>query len=211
MINTKQYWDEKFDKKWQDKGQEQSAFFAGDGIKFIRNHVDLSGKSVVDFGCGIGVSADLFYKAGVGKFIGIDHSSVAIEKSKQMAPEYEWICGGVDDIPECDIIFMSNVLEHLENWESVVNQLIKKCENLVVLVPFEEEVRYKSPEHINFFNESSLDFVDVSLQYEIFRSKGWGLWGWNLWFHCYFKNFFKVFAGQRPRRIGHQIGFITGV
>lgn len=211
MINTKQYWDEKFDKTWQAEGLKQSTYFAIDGIEFIKKYLDLSGKTVVDFGCGIGVSAEHFYKAGVAKYIGIDHSSVAIEKSKQIAPEYDWICGGVDDIPACDIIFLSNVVEHLEDWEAIINELIEKCENVVVLVPFEEEVRYKSLEHINFFNETSLDFLDVSVKHHIFRSKGWGLWGWNLWFHCHFKNFFKPFVGQRPRRIGHQIGFITGV
>jgi len=211
MLNSKEYWDKKFQHTWRQSGISQSKTFALDGIRFIEQYLDLSGKFVVDFGCGVGVSSEYFHQAGVSKYLGVDHSSVAIDNSKHLFPDFDWLCGGVDLIPTCDIIFVSNVVEHLTDWKSVISKLNEKCKNLVVLVPYEEEVRYKSPEHVNYFNEDSLNFLKGSVKHQIYRSKGWGLWGWNLWFHCHTKNVIKVLLNQRPRRIGHQIGFITGV
>mgnify|MGYP002348541900 CR=1 FL=1 len=92
--------------------------------RLVWNHLDLNGMKILDFGSGLGVSADHFAKA---------NEVIAVEPDDEMIQHrltshvYQQLYGSLDcldEIPESsiDVVLCHNVLEYMEERESLFDQ-----------------------------------------------------------------------------------------
>jgi len=195
-INTKQYWDKRFSNgDWENKkGRKQTKGFAQSQIKYLNINKKFQG-TLCDFGCGLGDAIPIYKKHfPKAKLIGVDISSEAIKKCKIQYGKYaDFICGSYNDVPNVDIIIASNVLEHITDDKTIAKKLLEKCKQLYIIVPYKEK-KHNDPkhEHVNQYDENSFDNTFKNIAYQIYKSKGWGEDGWNLYYNVYYSTvYFK--------------------
>jgi SAM-dependent methyltransferase len=142
--------------------------------------------TLLDVGCGTGAAlgelkrfyphADLF---------GCDFENDHIEIARRMNGENaHFFRADIRDVSgRYDIIYASNIIEHLKDWQPVLNRLITFCDRLYVLVPYREELSdHKSGvpnvDHVVSFNKSSFDFLkskEISVEMKVIRTPhAWG-------------------------------------
>jgi len=105
-------------------------------------------RSVLDAGCGEGVVYRAMRKRGfAGEWTGIDVSADAIDYAKQQSPEATWLVGSVLEMPfpskNFDLVFSSQVLEHLQEPEKALRELVRCARQwLLISVPYEPLFRW---------------------------------------------------------------------
>lgn len=160
-INTKTYWDNRFTSgSWDKNGQKQTTEYAKENIKHINIPANFNG-SILDFGCALGDAIPIYRAALLNaKIYGLDISQSAISICKQ---KYEnlatFISGDYKKAPIVDVIICSHVMEHISNDKEVIEALLKKCNNLIVIVPYKESPLF--PEHVNYYEKSYYDKFSV--------------------------------------------------
>jgi SAM-dependent methyltransferase len=208
-INSKEYWDSRFETgDWEKKnGREQTLQFSRAQIQYLELNPDFEG-SILDFGCGLGDAITTYRNAFPNsKLLGMDVSSAAIAKCSERYGSFATFFQGTHlDVPECDVIICSNVLEHLQNDLEIVNHLLTRCFKLFVVVPYNE-----SPlcaEHLRKYDDQY--FQDLKpFKTKIFLSQGWSEFGFtDLLWGVYAKNFARLFSGRRLRNRRRQIMFM---
>ncbi|MGB1560687.1 MAG: class I SAM-dependent methyltransferase [Sinimarinibacterium flocculans] len=91
--------------------------------------LDLSGRTVLDAGCGIGLMSELFSVLGA-KVWGVDGSPVAIENARFRAPDGVFSTGSLVDFSlqqRFDLVYCADVLYHVvddDNWRTAVMNLL---------------------------------------------------------------------------------------
>jgi 2-polyprenyl-3-methyl-5-hydroxy-6-metoxy-1,4-benzoquinol methylase len=94
---------------------------------------------VVDIGCGIGqVSYAIADKAAHVYALDFSHANINIARKKYPHPRVHYIVGNALTYayPErCDVIIMSNVLEHIEDRVSLLKQLKTIAPKILIRVP----------------------------------------------------------------------------
>jgi hypothetical protein len=151
-INSTQYWDRRFTDDWKENnGVEQSQFFsrlAVDNLPpwFIR-YIKQEQPSFCDWGCAMGsgtkVLRDLL---SIDDINGIDFSEIAITEARSNYPGINFTTADIlkeQYLPQYDVIFSSNTLEHFNNpWD--VTEILAQFANkfIVLLVPFQEYHRH---------------------------------------------------------------------
>ena len=150
MINDKDYWNQRFSTDWNYYGgNEQTAMFARmlvDNLPCSVVTAILEGKlSMVDFGCAQGECASIMKSRFPQSHVtGVDFSKVAIDIATKKFPNcaFEVRDVTVESVP-CDVAVCSNVLEHLERPDDMMEMLFRNASRfVVVLVPFREgEIR----------------------------------------------------------------------
>jgi len=210
-INTKKYWDERFSSgDWEDKkGGLQTEGFAISQIKHLDIKKNFSG-TLLDFGCGLGDAFTVYKKAyPKGKLIGMDISEEAIKKcQKHFGNIASFISGTEIDAPDVDIIISSNVFEHLSNDVVIAKELKKRCKELYIIVPYNENLSHSvCSEHVNSYDKHSFDEVSGKIDIKIFRSKGWGESNKDLFFKVYLKNIARFLLRKKVRKKVQQIMF----
>jgi 2-polyprenyl-3-methyl-5-hydroxy-6-metoxy-1,4-benzoquinol methylase len=208
-INTRSYWDNRFvNGDWEAKsGRDQTREFAVSQIKYLDISRDFTGV-ILDFGCGLGDAFPIYKKAyPKAKLIGLDISEEAILKCNEYYGHLaDFICGTHKDVPKVDIIIASNVFEHLSDDKEIAKDLLRKCNQLNIIVPY-NEIDHNNPmhEHVNFYTEFYFDDLSNPIIYKIFISKGWGQAGIYAYYNIYFKNIVRVLLGrkklERPKQI----------
>ena len=206
-INTLDYWDRRFGTgDWEAKGGfSQTRAFAESQILHLGLPNDFSG-TLCDFGCGAG-DAFPVYRAAFpnAKLVGVDFSGEAIrlcrEKYSSIA---EFIEGDYTTVPSCNIVIVSNVLEHLDDDKLVVKNLIERCHRLFVVVPFMEKILCR--EHIRSYDEHSFSQFSV-VRIEVFPSRGWSEFGIQRFVGIPVKNILRFILGRPLRHRLLQIMF----
>ena len=90
--------------------------------------LDLSGSSVLDAGCGIGMLSELFYVLGAD-VSGVDASPVAVEEARLRCPGGRFEAGSLLEFDlgsEFDLVFCLDVLYHVVddgNWRTALSRL----------------------------------------------------------------------------------------
>jgi len=130
----------------------------GDGVHSKHRHMRYhdffvnrvgNNETVLDIGCGIGaVSFDVALKAGA-KVVAIDlsHANISIAQEKYVHQNIEYVAGDVlKALPgsKFDVVIMSNVLEHLPNRSTFLNNVTEStgARRLLLRVPlFERDWR----------------------------------------------------------------------
>ncbi|MBU3143471.1 glycosyltransferase [Clostridium sp. CF012] len=162
MLNSKKYWEERFESgSWDEfEGVKQTEFFTHVALKYLPNwlieDIDINDYRILDAGCakgeGTSILKQCFSKSDV---IGIDFSESAINDAKNNYPACDFFCYDIKDIKEkYDVVFCSNVLEHFKNPFRELDKLIDITEKyLLLLLPFQEEHLHK--EHFIRFDYNS--------------------------------------------------------
>jgi hypothetical protein len=88
----------------------------------------------------------------------------------------------------------------------IAKNLLKKCDNLYIIVPFREQKPLVS-EHVNIYAQDYFQALG-NYDYKIFTSKGWSQFGVNLYYNVYFKNIFRLIIGRSIIKRAKQIIFI---
>lgn len=115
---------------------------------FFINRIQ-EGQKVLDIGCGIGILAyDLITKKAVNvTAIDFSESNIAMANERYSHPLIEFVLGDalVHEFKNgFDVVILSNVLEHIENRDSFLKQLVEKIspEKILIRVPlFERDWR----------------------------------------------------------------------
>ena len=152
-INTKEYWETRFKTgNWNNNGQRQTREYALANIKNLNLSSDFSG-SILDFGCAQGDAIPIYIESfPKAKISGIDISESAIATCKRRFGNIaEFDSGDFSIISPKDVIIASHIMEHLTNDKNIVRDLLSKCKNLFVFVPFKENPLYH--EHVNYYDE----------------------------------------------------------
>ena len=182
-INTKNYWNSRFsensENSWKKmNGEQQTQIFAAEIAKRLKLSRNFSG-TLLDFGCALGdaipIYLSVYPKANI---VGMDFSEKAIEVCKKKYGHLAtFICGDINDVPFVDVIIASNVLEHLSDDKFIAKELLKKCSDLFIAVPFDEKLndtnggwRLADNEHINTYDKMS--FNELNAKNEVFLCRG---------------------------------------
>lgn len=114
---------------------------------FFRHLVNLTKTrrvdSILDVGCGEGFTLHRLKERGIGTHLeGIEYLQDAIDLGKQVYPEIKITQGDIYKLPykdnSFDLILCTEVLEHLENPDKALKELIRVTKKyLVVSVPNE--------------------------------------------------------------------------
>ena len=211
-INTKSYWDKRFSSgDWENNsGKSQTAKFALSQMKHLDIPNDFTG-TILDFGCALGDAFPIYKrKFPKAKLIGLDISEEAINKCRTSYGHLgNFFAGTLDDVPVVDIIISSNVFEHLSNNIKMAKDLLSKCNDLYIIVPY-DEIDHDNPqhEHVNYrYNASSFAEVTQNITCKIYYSQGWGYEGKDLYYNVYFKNIVRFLLGRKLVRRPKQIMF----
>ena len=97
------------------------------------------GERVVDVGCGMGAVADTIARSRAVDVIGIDDDprSIELARARYQHPRLTFRCGDARrELPEggCDVVVLSNVLEHLEHRRAFLHALKARLEPKKVLI-----------------------------------------------------------------------------
>jgi len=173
-INTKSYCENRFSSgSWSENGKRQTREYAKENIKHFGISSNFKG-SVLDFGCALGDAIPV-YKAFLlnAKLYAIDISQSAILAcKKKYAHLATFISGDYKMSPVVDIIICSHVMEHISNDRKVVSSLLKKCKELIIVVPYKEYPLFH--EHVNYYDKSYYDIfkvVEIKTYYVKYENK----------------------------------------
>lgn len=167
-INSKEYWDNRFDKDWLVmQGEEQTEFFARIALELMpswfRKKVSADRLTVCDFGCAMGQAVAFLARELQTEVSGADFSKNAVKEAGIRYPEHEFFCADISEENVCsrvfDVGYISNVLEHIDQpWEAAQNILSCIEKYFLVLIPFRETMFVE--EHCNKFD---IDRIPVKL------------------------------------------------
>lgn len=158
-INSREYWQERFSNgSWEEyDGNKQSDFFASLFLdimpEWLQTDLEQNKWNVSDYGCAQGGGTALLAKRFPKcHFIGVDFSEAAISYAKEHYPNCNFAEGNLtEEIPETDVVFSSNTLEHIVNPAEIMEKMIDASRKYtVLLLPFEDN--YGFEEHFHYFN-----------------------------------------------------------
>lgn len=94
--------------------------------------------SILDVGCGEGITLSKFEKERIGKkLFGIDYSDDALKIGKKIYPHLNLKKGNIYNIKEkdnsFDLVMATEVLEHLDDPEGALKELIRVSKKYVML------------------------------------------------------------------------------
>lgn len=204
-INSLEYWDVRFGSgDWERKGGfSQTRAFAEAQVPRLGLGRNFS-RTLCDFGCGAGDAFPVYREAfPTAKLVGVDFSSEAIRIcQKHYFTLGQFIVGGVEAVPRCDVIIASNVLEHIEDDELVVHALALRCSRLFLIVPYRE--RPLTSEHLRSYDEQSFARFPV-LRRTVYASRGWSEYGWSRYVSINALNVARWFLNRPMRRRNMQV------
>jgi len=160
-INSRDYWEGRFLENWDAAGgPEQTRFFAETALRLMPSwlvrELRVPGRSFLDVGCAEGEAAAWFKREFPGlDAAGVDFSAAAIEiaRNRHLGLTFE-VADIRGSLPEADIVFCSNVLEHFHDPGVVLGRLAEAAKrHLVVVVPGWELQRHHE-HHVTFFLDS---------------------------------------------------------
>jgi hypothetical protein len=188
--NTSGYYNNLFKGSFLDKlRRTQTQEFAKAFLPYLKLENKFNGK-ITDFGCAFGDAIPIykshFPNAGL---TAIDISSDAINKCKSKYGKLAtFICGTDIDVPETEIIITSHVMEHIVGDKVIIKNLLTKCDELYIIVPFRENPLYR--EHVN-----SYDYGYYS-EFNVVREEAYAV---NYKSPLYFRAIIKSFIKLKPK------------
>ena len=116
-------------------------------ITYFKN-LDLKGKKILEFGCGLGPNIYYLNKLGLD-IIGYDISNFALDFCRKKGLK---VTNNFNILKQFDIIFSRHVLEHIKNPFNIliqINKKLKKGGSLILILPYEKHKKVKFETDIN--------------------------------------------------------------
>jgi 2-polyprenyl-3-methyl-5-hydroxy-6-metoxy-1,4-benzoquinol methylase len=119
---------------------------------------NLSGKSVLEGGCGIGLLCELFYVLGANDIAGVDISPIATTEASQRCPSGRFQAASLLDFrfeQKFDFVLCIDVLYHIvddDNWRRVLGNLVAhaKPDGRVILLDRLRDEPVNAAAHVRF-------------------------------------------------------------
>lgn len=149
-INSKIYWDQRFEQDWASKhGPRQSRFFSTIAIDnlphWLLAHIRHAQCTFADWGCAVGDGTAVWKEVlGANQITGIDFSASAIRQARQVYPALEfiqadWLHCDARATPRFDVLFSSNTLEHFHQPYEVLKKISLHAKRAIILaLPYRE-------------------------------------------------------------------------
>lgn len=162
-INSKEYWDNRFETDWLDyAGDKQTAFFATILCDMLPasliKEIMTQEYKVCDMGCALGEGIPIFSRKLGVDVDGMDFSVEAVKHAKNNYPHSNFWVGDLFDLeaaPKYDVVICSNVLEHFYNpWKILRNLAAVAGKYIIVMVPYHEKLDID--EHLYNFSEEQI-------------------------------------------------------
>ncbi len=151
-INSPQYWENRFASgDWSQKhGEGQTRFFGKLALQllppWVLEDIRQNQRPLCDVGCAEGAACEVWAEACPEISVsGVDFSAAAVERAKTLHPRLSFFQGDLDAAPpETEVVFCSNVLEHLTGTEEHLKRWAQRpnVKHLIVLVPLHETNRH---------------------------------------------------------------------
>lgn len=150
--------------------------------RFISREIrDVSGRSAIEFGCGIGMIAEGLLPLGLD-YTGIDISERALEDARQRCPNGRFLQADITHFQtetRHDIALISSVLCHMvdeADWRRVIGTMcsVVKPRGVVILaedLPLVEPVRHENYVMHRTFEETCAAFRDLGFNLDRARSR----------------------------------------
>lgn len=153
QINSKSYWDMRFNKNWEScDGPWQTRFFYQVAVSNLPAWLIFQMKSqaltLVDWGCAQGDGVDVWAShLHAGRVAGVDFSAVAVQQAAARYPAIQffhedWLDEARSVTNTFDVVFSSNTLEHFHSPYDVLPILSRRARKAVILtLPYKEMQR----------------------------------------------------------------------
>ncbi len=157
--------------------------------QYFLQHVQLPKQpfTFLDAGCGTGSALDeISIRYPYGQYFGCDLEPLHVQISQELnGQKGSFFVSQLNEVnSDYDIIYVSNVLEHLKGWVEAVENLALHCRRLYILVPYKEQlVPSTDPDggvgHVIRFDSSSFDFLSNAKVFKLTRRviRTPGAWG----------------------------------
>lgn len=134
-INSQDYWDARFKTNWVSYGGRlQTALFA---LGFISTRPTIKPATILDFGCGAGDALPvlrLMFPEAQLYFYDFSSSAMQLTASSYGNIAEPWTSQG-----RCDLVYCSNVIEHIYDLDAFLKMLAQQSYRyLVILAPYNE-------------------------------------------------------------------------
>jgi len=127
---------------------------------------DLSGKSVLDAGCGTGHFCTYAQKHKANRILGIDFSQVMIDQAKKNCPSVQFYCSDLStfklDQEPVDVIICALVIGHIENISKVFTNFstMLKTDGHLILTDFHPILTLQNAKR-TFKNPQTQEIVEI--------------------------------------------------
>lgn len=110
-------------------------------LNLVKKYVDLSGKRILDIGCGIGTYTKKFSQESQEVF-GVDIDAESLKKAKKLNPDINFLLAPAEKLPFkdnfFDVVFLHEVLEHVKDDKQAISEtfrVLKPNGVAVIFVP----------------------------------------------------------------------------
>lgn len=129
--------------------------------------------SVLDLGCGIGITTEFVKSSGVKKVIGVDISEENIKSAREASNNIEYIVGDITSIDlgkKFDVILMIDVLEHIPiaKYKELFRTIKKHLQQdglIYLTIP-----NYQYQEFIRIYRPDLMQIIDNSISLDMILS-----------------------------------------
>ena len=182
---------------------------------FVRNfEIPCKGNfSFLDMGCALGDALPVIHDRYPDAVLyGTDFSDVAVRRcTEKFGSIAKFFTSSLDALDRhYDVIFLSNVIEHIENYVEIVRALTEYCDVLYALTPYNEHIdgRKITPElgyhHVVTLDEHIFDSIlegsDLQLKHKVFKCTG----AWDYSFSKKLKSVIGIHKLEPRLQIGYE-------
>lgn len=125
---------EELDRQWRMIKSNYKYFREDNCLKIVELYK--SGEKILDVGCGTGILYSHLPKKIKEFYLGIDTTKEFIDLCKKRYPEGQWQVDNATNLSFPDnsfhIVNTTNVLQHIEDWEKAVKELVRVSKKYVI-------------------------------------------------------------------------------
>lgn len=200
MSDSKKIWDDHYKEnealrhhRFQNESIT-SDFLIHASCRPVREIMDALQKSnsIIELGCGTGEMSAIFSHSfpNATTIVATEQSEDVLLAAKVYGNQFPNIRYEVCDIVKnslphagFDLAVMSNVLEHFEDWATIVDKLVSSYKNVLLIVPYKERLDATPSQrgveggmgHCTSFSEDSFKGYKVIKDMVFFSLQGWGV------------------------------------
>jgi ubiquinone/menaquinone biosynthesis C-methylase UbiE len=132
-----------------------------------RNHIDLTGKTIMDGGCGSGYSTELIVERfHPSDIVAFDYMPEMIYLARRRNVEAEFSVGDLTAIElsdgRFDAVFVFGVLHHIPEWRKALSEIARVLKTNGVFLVEEPRVRFTWKEFQSGMRDAGFEILDLT-------------------------------------------------